>query len=168
MNRTAITLRVRDVMTPAPVTVGTATQFVELIALFERHDFNAFPVVDDEHVLHGIVTKLDMLRLLRPDQDLRLPLWEDVAGLSVGALMRRGVVTTEPADPVAVAADLMVGTGLRSLPVVARVSGRPVLTGIVSRSDVLRGVREEMAREDTRAAPAPAARRARRVPAGRR
>ena len=44
----------------------------------------------------------------------------------------------EPGDPVVVAVDLMVETKLRTLPVVERRGGKPVLVGIVSRKDLLR------------------------------
>lgn len=62
--------------------------------------------------------------------------------------MRRGVVCVEPEDPVVVAADLMVETHLRSLPVVQRKSGGPVLIGMVSQGDLLRGLRFELVRRD--------------------
>jgi CBS domain-containing protein len=42
-----------------------------------------------------------------------------------------------------VAADAMVDTGLRSIPVVLR-GGRPELVGMVSRGDVMRGFRLAM------------------------
>jgi CBS domain-containing protein len=44
----------------------------------------------------------------------------------------------EPDEPVVAAVDIMVDTRLRSLPVVERGRGRPVLVGIVSRTDVLK------------------------------
>jgi CBS domain-containing protein len=140
--RTAI-MPVWEVMSPSPATVLPDTSIGELIERFEREDYNAFPVVDAAGVLHGFVTKLDVLRLFRPGQGLELPALGDVAGRRVEEIMRRGVVTVEPDDPVAVAADLMVATGLRSLPVVERGPGSPVLRGMLSRGDLLRGLRVE-------------------------
>jgi CBS domain-containing protein len=129
-----------EVMSPSPVTVHPDTPVRVLIALFERLDHNAFPVVDARQVLCGLVTKLDLLRLLRPDAEFRVPDFADVAGCQVSQIMRRGVVTVEPDDPAAAAADLMVTTGLRSLPVVERKAGPPVLMGMLSRGDLLRGL----------------------------
>jgi CBS domain-containing protein len=63
--------------------------------------------------------------------------------------MRPGILTVEGEDPVVAAAELMVATGRRSLPVVRRGGGWPKLVGIVSRGDLLRGLRFELA-EDTR------------------
>ena len=48
-------------MTPAVQTVTRQITLRDLEALFERHDFNAFPVVEAGKVL-GIVTKFDFLQ----------------------------------------------------------------------------------------------------------
>jgi CBS domain-containing protein len=44
---------IREIMTPSPVTVRPDTSISDLKALFERYDFNAFPVVDELGVLRG-------------------------------------------------------------------------------------------------------------------
>ena len=144
MIKRATTMPVYEVMTRAPVTVTPLTTVLDLLALFDRHDFNAFPVVDDRGIVRGIVTKLDVLRLLRPDQNLWVPAFAGVSSARVEDIMRRGVVCVEAGDPVVVAADLMVETRLRSLPVVQRKAEGPVLVGIVSQGDLLRGLRFEL------------------------
>jgi CBS domain-containing protein len=138
------TMPVHEVMTRAPITVAPLTSIPDLIALFDRHDFNAFPVVDDGGIVRGIVTKLDVLRLLRPDQNFWLPAFAGVSSARVEDIMRRGVVSVEGTEPVVVAADLMVETRLRSLPVVQRKPEGPMLVGIVSQGDLLRGLRFEL------------------------
>lgn len=144
MNTRGATMPVYEVMTRAPVTVSPGTTVGDLIALFDRHDFNAFPVIDAHGVVCGIVTKLDVLRMFRPDVSLRIPEFSMLSSRHVVDIMRRGVVSVEAEDPVVVAADLMVETRLRSLPVVQRKSGGPVLVGIVSQGDLLRGLRFEL------------------------
>jgi CBS domain-containing protein len=135
-------------MTLRPVTVTRQTTIGELLGEFDRHDFNVLPVVATGGVLVGIVTKLDVLRALRPAPDLDLRSVQSVAGAPVEGIMRRGVVTVEPQDPVAVAADLMVETRLRSLPVVQRSPGAGrLLVGIVSQGDLLRALRFTLANE---------------------
>ncbi|HYL22744.1 MAG TPA: CBS domain-containing protein [Gemmatimonadales bacterium] len=151
MNKRSATMPVHEVMTRAPVTVTAATTTGDLMALFERHDFNAFPVVDAQGVVRGIVTKLDVLRLFRPDRNLRVPDFPLLSSGRVADIMRRGVVSVEPDDPLVVAADLMVETRLHSLPVVQRKSGGPVLVGIVAQGDLLRGLRFELAEAQHRA-----------------
>jgi CBS domain-containing protein len=51
---------VRQFMTRAVVTVTRQTTMRELEGLFERHDFNAFPVVEHGKVI-GIISKFDFL-----------------------------------------------------------------------------------------------------------
>jgi CBS domain-containing membrane protein len=150
MNQHAATMPIHQVMTTGPVTVHPTTTVVELLELFDRHDFNAFPVVAaDGTTLRGIVSKLDVLRLLHPDEQFRLPDAKVIGATRVAEIMRPGILTVEAEDPVVAAAELMVATGRRSLPVVRRGSGWPKLVGIVSRGDLLRGLRFELA-EDTR------------------
>ena len=48
-------------MTRSVETVTRQVTMLDLETLFEKHDFNAFPVVEAEKML-GIVTKLDFLR----------------------------------------------------------------------------------------------------------
>jgi CBS domain-containing protein len=117
-----------------------------------RHDCNAFPVVAPDGTLRGIVSKLDVLRLLHPDEQFRLPDPKRIAATRVAAIMRPGTLTVEGDDPIVVAADLMVATGRRSLPVVRRGGGWPMLVGIVSRGDLLRGLRFELAEDAPRRA----------------
>lgn len=145
MTQHATTKPVYDVMTRAPITVTPQTPVRDLIALFDRHDFNAFPVVDDRGIVRGIVTKLDVLRLFRPDENLFVPALSRTDSVRVHDIMRHGVVSVEAGDPLVVAADLMVETRLRSLPVVRREPNGPVLAGIVSQGDLLRGLRFELA-----------------------
>jgi CBS domain-containing protein len=147
MHRPAATMPIFQIMTTAPVTVQPQTTVVELLALFDRHDYNAFPVVAPDGTLRGIVSKLDVLRLLHPDEQFRLPDPKLIGATRVADIMRPGTLTVEAEDPVVVAAELMVATGRRSLPVVRRGSGWPTLVGIVSRGDLLRGLRFELAAE---------------------
>jgi CBS domain-containing protein len=128
---------IRDIMTPSPVSVRPETTIAELKALFERYDFNAFPVVDEQGILRGLVSKLDLLRAFRPDKRRGmaglLPLWAE----RVEDVMSRGIFAVEPHESVVAALDLMIESRRRSLPVVEHNSEGRVLVGMVSRSDVL-------------------------------
>ena len=64
--------------------------------------------------------------------------------MSVGEIMRASVVSVDGEAPIGVAADAMVETGLRSIPVVLNRGDRPELVGMVSRGDVIRGFRLAM------------------------
>lgn len=130
------TLLVRDVMSTAPVTVSAATPIAELLAWFDRHDFNAFPVVSDGAQVVGVVSKLDVLRAF-----LSAGTPDAVAAVRAEALMTPEVVAVGPEDGVAAAGALMVGAKLHSLPVMERRGGETLLVGVVSRGDILRGLR---------------------------
>jgi CBS-domain-containing membrane protein len=132
---------IRDVMTAAPVSIGLATTARELIDRFEHESVGAFPVVNDDGTLAGIVTKLDLLRALRPRVPGDEAELERLDAHRVADLMRPGVFTLEPEQSLEAAIDLMVETRLRSLPVVERPrGGAPRLVGMVSQGDVLRAL----------------------------
>lgn len=139
MKTHSMTMPILEVMTRAPITVTAQTTVGELMALFDRYDVNAFPVVRDGDTLSGIVTKLDVLRLLRPDWGFDV--YDSLSSTRVAEIMRHTAVSVEAEDPIVAAADLMVETRLRSLPVVRRNGGPPVLIGIVTQGDLLRGFR---------------------------
>ena len=141
MNGRPATQPVYDVMTPAPVTVSPDLSVAELMTAFDRYDFNAFPVVREDGALVGIVTKLDVLRLFRPVTGLRIRADVAAPSVRVAKIMRRGVINVEAEDPLVTAAELMVATRLRSLPVIRRGPEGRTLVGIVTQGDLLRGLR---------------------------
>jgi CBS domain-containing protein len=133
-------LTVRDIMTNSPVSVKPTLPVRELIERFDEDEVHGYPVVSPEGQLLGIVTKLDVLRVFRPGLQPEVDL-NKVGDQTVHDIMRPGVLTLQPGDALAAAIDLMVETRLRSLPVVERRrGGAPVLVGMVSQGDVLRGV----------------------------
>jgi CBS-domain-containing membrane protein len=129
--------KVGEVMTRSPVTVGPKTSLPELKALFQAHDFNALPVVDERGVLRGIVTKLDFLKMFTHDHRRYLPDLRALWAERVEDIMSRGIIAVTPDEPVATAADLMLQSRLRSLPVVERHGREQRLVGIVSRADLM-------------------------------
>jgi CBS domain-containing protein len=129
---------VHDTMSISPVTVQATTSIGDLLALFDRHDFNAFPVVGQHNRLLGIVSKLDVLKLFVAHRALS---GDDIATACVADVMQRRAVSVQPRDDIAAAGNLMVVTSLRSLPVTERRGRHSILVGMLSRSDVLRGLR---------------------------
>lgn len=129
--------RIREIMTSPPITVGPKTGVRKLKSLFDEHDFNAFPVVDEHRVLRGVVTTLDILRMFRSPRRRWIPDLRALWAQHAEDIMSRGLVTVRPDDPVVSLVNLMVEYKLRSLPVVDGRPGRARLAGIVSRTDVL-------------------------------
>jgi acetoin utilization protein AcuB len=55
-------LKVGDVMTPDPITIGPHDTIEDALLMFEQKKVGAFPVVDDEGRLKGIISVRDILR----------------------------------------------------------------------------------------------------------
>lgn len=129
-------VRVRDVMTSPAVSVTPETSIGDLVGVFERHDFHVIPVVSGDRDLVGVVSKVDVLRLLAADSPFADRRVRDMALEDVGSIMRRNPVTIEPIAAAEDAWDLMAQEHLPGVPVVTRTSGRHVLTGMICRSDL--------------------------------
>ncbi len=136
---------VRDAMSAAPVSLSPALPLTELLARFDRHDFNAFPVVDDAGRLLGVVSKLDVLRLFLGDRAGGGRPAHDMAREPVEAFMSGEVIAMAPDDTLEAAGQRMVEARQHSLPVVEPSDGAPKLVGMLSRGDVLRALRFRLA-----------------------
>ena len=134
---------VNDIMSTSPVAVELTTSIGQLLALFDRYDFNAFRVVGQGNRLLGIVSKLDVLELFLGHRRSTPGATDVSTTTQVADVMCRQAVSVGPRDPITTAGNLMVVTNLRSLPVVERQQGRPVLVGMLSRGDVLRWLRSQ-------------------------
>jgi CBS domain-containing protein len=128
-------------MTPTVITVERQTTIARLGALFEEHDFNAFPVVEDGRVL-GLVTKFDFLRTFAFTSSQMVPHYDDLMSRRVADLMTEAIVHVDPTLPLTRVLQLMVSLKMRSLPVMTA-EGR--LVGMISREDVMRALRETTA-----------------------
>ena len=132
-------------MTTAVETVTRQATMGELAALFEEHDFNSFPVLEDGKIL-GIVTKFDFLRAFAFTSGQMVPHYDELMRRPVADVMTEAVVHVEPAAPLTRVLQLMVSLKSRSFPVVAA-DGR--LVGMISREDVMRALREATAEAST-------------------
>jgi CBS domain-containing protein len=125
-------------MTPSVTTVTRQITMGELGKLFEKYDFNSFPVVEDGKVL-GIVTKFDFLRNFAFTTGQMLPHYDELMQRRVAEMMTEAIVHVEPATPLTRVLQLMVNLKTRSFPVI---SPEQQLVGIISREDVMRALRE--------------------------
>ena len=132
-----LSYRVRDVMTPHPVTVAPTARLSEVEALFERHQFNTLPVVDEAMHLLAIITKLDLLKAFAFTPASIVPHYGEIMQRGVKEVMTTHPVTVDPEWPLTRVLECMVQTRNKSFPVVDR--GR--LVGVIAREDVLRALR---------------------------
>ncbi len=148
---------VKDVMTARVVCVRQDATYKDMAAQLREHRVSAFPVLDDEDRVIGVVSEADLLAKEALEGEapgiiggiLRYRQQAKAAGVTAADLMTTPAITIGTDDTVAHAARLMYGKHVKRLPVVTA-DGR--LAGIVSRVDVL-GVYsrpdEEIGREIT-------------------
>jgi CBS-domain-containing membrane protein len=137
---------VKDVMTSHVVAVRKNASFKDMVVSLRDHRVSAFPVVDEDDKVVGVVSEADLLAkealslsaagrgsgLLHHNGHHREQV--KAAGVTAADLMTSPALTIGPYQPVTEAARLMYTRKVKRLPVVDE-AGR--LIGIVSRSDVL-------------------------------
>jgi CBS domain-containing protein len=125
-------------MTRSVTTVTRQVTMGELGQLFEKHDFNSFPVVEDGNMM-GIVTKFDFLKTFAFTTGQMLPHYDELMRRPVAEMMTEAVVHVEPTAPLTRVLQLMVSLKTRSFPVIGP---ERQLVGIISREDVMRALKE--------------------------
>jgi CBS domain-containing protein len=135
-------ITVKDVMTTTVVAVKKGASYKEMAALLRKYRVSAFPVLDDDQKVIGIVSEADLLvkAALNADRGGAITAMvhhkelEKADGVTAGDLMSSNVVTVKPDDTVEQAARLMYHLQVKRLPVV---DAGGYLVGIVSRADLL-------------------------------
>ena len=128
-------MRVRDIMTPKPITIDPETPMLDAGQRMAEERIRHLIVIEDNRVV-GIVTDRD-IRLNMPSPATSLSVWELnylLVQLTARDVMSRAVIVIDPDRPVAEAAAIMVDHKIGALPVVE--AGR--LAGIVTESDFVR------------------------------
>ncbi len=125
-------------MTRQVKTVSRNTTLQELEALFAKHDFNAFPVMEGKD-LSGVVTKFDFIKTFAFTTGQLLPHYDELMKRTIGEVMTEAVVHIEPAAPLTRALQLMVNLKARSFPVLAP---DKQLVGMIAREDIMRALKE--------------------------
>ncbi len=138
MERHIARKKVKEIMTSEVVTVTPETDLRTLKELFERHDFNSFPVMDRGKMV-GIVSKLDLLRAFSPGLNVSLGRALKLYSKNAADIMHTATIFVSPDDDVSRAADYMVEFKLRSVPVLEK----GILKGMVSRQDIIRCLKME-------------------------
>jgi len=138
--------KVRDVMTSeVVVAVRRDTSFKEMAARLRQYRVSAFPVIDENRRVIGVVSEADLLaKEVLADEPAGIPAaitgilhhkdHQKAEGLTAGDLMTHPAVTVRPDDSVEHAARLMYTLQVKRLPVV---DAGGYLVGIVSRADLL-------------------------------
>ena len=136
---------VKDVMTTRVVSVTKQASFRTMAAALREHRVSAFPVVDDDGKVIGVVSEADMLakEALKSEPEgmpgmitgiLRRKEHEKARGTTAGDLMTSPAITVTPDDTLERAARLMYTRKVKRLPVV---DANGHLVGIIGRTDLL-------------------------------
>lgn len=125
-----------DYMTPTPKVVTRDLTLRELGDLFERDDYNAYPVADQSQVI-GVVSKFDFLASFVFTPAHMMPRYDDLMRLTVLDVMTPEFIYVGTETKLTRVLELMVNHRIRSMPVIERDQR---LAGMISRSDVMRAL----------------------------
>ncbi len=123
-------------MTRAVKTVTREATVRELGDMFDRDDFNTYPVEEDGQIV-GIVTKFDMLKCFAFTPNRMLPRYADLMNRAVANVMTSEFIYVRPDTKLTRVLQLMVEHRIRSVPVI---DGDNRLAGIIAREDILKAL----------------------------
>ena len=127
---------VADHMTRDVKTVTRDVSIRELGALFEKDDFNAYPVEEGSQVV-GVVSKFDHLACFIFTPAHMMPRYDDLMKRTVADVMTSEFIYVGEDTKMTRVLQLMVGHRLRSIPVI---NSDQRLAGMISREDVMRAL----------------------------
>ncbi|MEO8119984.1 MAG: CBS domain-containing protein [Rhodoferax sp.] len=130
--------RVDALMSRSVVTLPDTSTVLEAWQILARHGVGQAPVVNAAAMLVGLLSRADLLRPDRlPKPDSSALVWRALLAQSVSDIMSTPVPSVAPDTDIRRVARVLLATGLPGLPVVDE---QGLVTGFVSRSDILRAV----------------------------
>jgi CBS-domain-containing membrane protein len=123
-------------MTRTVKTVTRDTPVHELNQMFERDDFNTYPVEEDAQVV-GLVTKFDLLKCFAFTPSQMVPRYDDLMNRTVADIMTSAFIYVGADTKLTRVLQLMVEHKIRSIPAI---DSDHRLVGIVAREDVIRAL----------------------------
>ena len=123
-------------MTNAVKTVTRELTVRDLSDMFERDDFNAYPVEEDAQVV-GIVTKFDLLKCFVFTPNQMVPQYEQLMKRTVADVMTSEFIYVRPDTKLTRVLQLMIDHRIRSVPAI---DSDHRLAGIIARRDVLKAL----------------------------
>jgi len=127
---------VADHMTRDVKTVTRSVSLRELGDLFEKDDFNAYPVEEGSQVV-GLVSKFDYLACFIFTPAHMIPRYDELMKRTVADVMTSEFIYVGGDTKLTRVLQLMVDHRLRSMPVI---DGDQRLAGMISREDVMRAL----------------------------
>lgn len=135
-------MKVKQRMTPSPITITPDTTHREAMALMDKHNIRRLPVLDTKRRLIGLVSESDLLSS-SPSQATSLSMYEISSlldKLTVDKIMATPVVAVEEDCSLAGAARIMLDNRVGALPVMRGEE----LVGIITETDIFKAFVEVM------------------------
>ena len=126
--------KVSLLMTQPAVTIRTDVPLAIAASLLARHRVGQMPVLDEKGQLVGLLLRSDIYPTLESPSATD---WSDRMALPVASVMWTPVASVTPDTDIRRVAQVLLDTRLPGLPVVDDIG---LLTGFVSRTDILRAV----------------------------
>jgi CBS domain-containing protein len=124
-------------MTNPAKAISPDTTMRDLLTKFEKDDFNAYPVCENDRVI-GIITKLDCLHYFAFTPHSMVPQYEQLMRQSAARMMTKKFIYVRPLTKLTRVLQLLVEHRLRSMPVL---EANQSLAGMISREDILRALK---------------------------
>lgn len=130
--------RVDALMSRAVITLADNLSVLQAWQTLAKHGVGQAPVVNDADKLVGLLSRADLMRPERlPTPDHSAVVWRALLAQCVADIMSTPVPSVAPDTDIRRVTRVLLDTGLPGLPVVDE---KGVVTGFVSRSDILRAV----------------------------
>jgi CBS domain-containing protein len=127
-------MRVRDYMSPAPLTIDAGADYQQAFKIMEDKDLHHLPVLDAGGNCAGLVARRDLQLAARCFQE---------APVEIGEIMHQPVTTIAPDAELGGAVERMMADHIGCLPVSD--DGGSHLVGIITETDLLRALKDLLA-----------------------
>ncbi len=148
MTISSSTVTVGDRMALEPIVIRADATLTEATALMDRHRVHGLPVVDAAGSLVGVLSQTDLARARATEY-----LWSNWPGLVVRHLMTSPAITIHRSSGLDVAARKMERNRIHRL-VVVDDEGATIPIGVLSTTDLIHAIAEELAEAPPEAAEA--------------
>jgi len=125
-----------EYMTREVKTVSRDVTMRELQKLFDRVDFNSFPVRENGDII-GLVTKFDFLKCFAFTSGRMVPGYDDLLSQTVAEVMTPEFIYVDAGTKLTRVLQLMVDHRMKSIPVL---NADQQLVGIIAREDIMRAL----------------------------
>jgi len=120
-----ISLKAKDIMTRAVISVTKDTPIVQAIELFANNNITGIPVVEENMILIGVLSEKDVLGLLYAPED---------ETMTVNDFMTQPPVHFDENESLLDVCDCLINHFFRRIPV----TSKGELVGMITRSDIVR------------------------------